>query len=112
MGLKSLFDKFVSNDYRTLDKTISSLEMQLAAARAAKGDSEEASPVVTKLGTENLKARRKVFFVMGIITAFSSRKRRDSIRETWMPKGLEYKKNYSTFLSSTSLWFEIGVCLH
>ncbi|KAH9718862.1 Beta-1,6-galactosyltransferase GALT31A [Citrus sinensis] len=71
----------------TLDKTISSLEMQLAAARAAKGDSEEASPVVTKLGTENLKARRKVFFVMGIITAFSSRKRRDSIRETWMPKG-------------------------
>ncbi|KAL9439708.1 hypothetical protein AB3S75_025215 [Citrus x aurantiifolia] len=71
----------------TLDKTISSLEMQLAAARAAKGDTEEASPVVTKLGTENLKARRKVFFVMGIITAFSSRKRRDSIRETWMPKG-------------------------
>lgn len=112
MRLKSLFDKFVSNDYRTLDKTISSLEMQLAAARAAKGDTEEASPVVTKLGTENLKARRKVFFVMGIITAFSSRKRRDSIRETWMPKGLEHKKNYSTFLSSTSLWFEIGVCLH
>ncbi|KAL9434705.1 hypothetical protein AB3S75_029369 [Citrus x aurantiifolia] len=71
----------------TLDKTISSLEMQLAAARAAKGDTEEASPVVTKLGTENLKARRKVFFVMGITTAFSSRKRRDSIRETWMPKG-------------------------
>lgn len=71
----------------TLDKTISSLEMQLAAARAAKGDTEEASPIVTKLGTENLKARRKVFFVMGIITAFSSRKRRDSIRETWMPKG-------------------------
>lgn len=71
----------------TLDKTISSLEMQLAAARAAKGDTEEGSPVVTKSGTENLKARQKVFFVMGIITAFSSRKRRDSIRETWMPTG-------------------------
>lgn len=71
----------------TLDKTISLLEMQLAAARAAKGDTEEGSPVVTKSGTENLKARQKVFFVMGIITAFSSRKRRDSIRETWMPKG-------------------------
>ena len=35
-----------------------------------------------------MKERQKVFFVMGIITAFSSRKRRDSIRETWMPQGL------------------------
>ena len=63
--------------------------MQLAAARAAKADnSEEGSPVVTKPGTEQFKERQKVFFVMGIITAFSSRKRRDSIRETWMPQGL------------------------
>ncbi|KAL5764352.1 hypothetical protein ACOSP7_016711 [Xanthoceras sorbifolium] len=76
----------------TLDKTISSLEMQLAAARAAKGDTEEGSPVVTKSGTEHLKKRQKVFFVMGIITAFSSRKRRDSIRQTWMPKGEEMKR--------------------
>ena len=74
--------------FRTLDKTISSLEMQLAAARAAKADSEEGSPLVTKSGIEKLKERQKVFFVMGIITAFSSRKRRDSIRETWMPQGL------------------------
>ncbi|XWS38127.1 hypothetical protein CRYUN_Cryun19dG0103600 [Craigia yunnanensis] len=76
----------------TLDKTISSLEMQLAAARAAKADSEEGSPMVTKSGIENLKERQKVFFVMGIITAFSSRKRRDSIRETWMPQGEELKR--------------------
>ncbi|XP_022762177.1 beta-1,6-galactosyltransferase GALT31A-like isoform X1 [Durio zibethinus] len=76
----------------TLDKTISSLEMQLAAARAAKADSEEGSPMVTKSGIENWKERRKVFFVMGIITAFSSRKRRDSIRETWMPQGEELKR--------------------
>ena len=74
--------------FRTLDKTISSLEVQLAAARASKVDSEEESPMVIKSGTENLKERQKVFFVMGIITAFSSRKRRDSIRETWMPQGL------------------------
>lgn len=74
--------------FRTLDKTISSLEVQLAAARAAKGDSNEGSPMVTKPGIENLKERPKLFFVMGIITAFSSRKRRDSIRETWMPQGL------------------------
>ncbi|XP_049361373.1 beta-1,3-galactosyltransferase 7-like [Solanum verrucosum] len=31
--------------------------------------------------------RKKTFMVIGINTAFSSRKRRDSIRETWMPQG-------------------------
>ncbi|XP_062074037.1 beta-1,6-galactosyltransferase GALT31A isoform X2 [Humulus lupulus] len=77
----------------TLDKTISSLEVQLAAARAAKSDnSEEGSPVVTRQGTEQFKERQKVFFVMGIMTAFSSRKRRDSIRDTWMPQGDELKR--------------------
>ncbi|KAK8680063.1 hypothetical protein V6N13_109018 [Hibiscus sabdariffa] len=76
----------------TLDKTISSLEMQLAAARAAKADNEDGSPMVTKSGVESLMERPKVFFVMGIITAFSSRKRRDSIRETWMPRGEELKR--------------------
>lgn len=79
----------VANAFRTLDKTISSLEVQLAAARAAKADnSDEGSPSVTKPGTEIFKERPKVFFVMGIITAFSSRKRRGSIRDTWMPQGL------------------------
>ncbi|KAK6935633.1 protein of unknown function DUF4094 [Dillenia turbinata] len=76
----------------TLDKTISSLEMQLAAARSARADSVEGSLEVTKPGVEQLKQRAKVFFVMGIITAFSSRMRRDSIRDTWMPKGEELKK--------------------
>lgn len=66
---------------RTLDKTISSLEMQLAGARAAKAENEE------KSGNEQSSDRPKVFFVMGITTAFSSRKRRDSIRENWMPQG-------------------------
>ncbi|KAE8721670.1 putative beta-1,3-galactosyltransferase 6 [Hibiscus syriacus] len=75
-----------------LDKTISSLEMQLAAARAAKADNEEGSPIVTKLGVESLTERPKFFFILGIITAFSSRKRRDSIRETWMPRGEELKR--------------------
>lgn len=75
------------NLFRTLDKTISSLEMQLAAARAAKVNDEDGSPTVTNSGSARLKDRQKVFFVMGIITAFSSRKRRESIRETWMPQG-------------------------
>ncbi|GFS44528.1 galactosyltransferase family protein [Actinidia rufa] len=75
----------------TLDKTISSLEMQLSAARAVKAEEEE-SPVITKPGNEQSSKRPKVFFVMGIITAFSSRKRRNSIRETWMPQGEDLKK--------------------
>ncbi|KAL2237879.1 beta-1,6-galactosyltransferase GALT31A [Sesamum indicum] len=75
----------------TLDKTISSLEMQLAAARAAKAE-DEAKSKDTKLGNDSSNNRPKVFFVMGIITAFSSRKRRDSIRDTWMPQGQNLKK--------------------
>ncbi|KAI3985219.1 hypothetical protein MKX01_036947 [Papaver californicum] len=75
-----------------LDKTISTLEMQLASARAAKEGNQEGSPVITKPGTEHSKNREKVFYVMGIMTAFSSRKRRDSIRSTWMPKGENLKK--------------------
>ncbi|XP_019052710.1 PREDICTED: probable beta-1,3-galactosyltransferase 8 [Nelumbo nucifera] len=35
---------------------------------------------------------QKAFVVIGINTGFSSRKRRDSLRETWMPKGAELKK--------------------
>ena len=31
----------------------------------------------------------KAFVVIGINTAFSSKKRRDSLRETWMPRGNE-----------------------
>ncbi|XP_047340259.1 beta-1,6-galactosyltransferase GALT31A-like [Impatiens glandulifera] len=71
---------------RTLDKTISSLEMQLAAARAAPKDD------VDEEGSKLFSNRPKVFLVMGIMTAFSSRKRRDSIRETWMPQGDELMK--------------------
>lgn len=70
---------------RSLDRTISNLEMQLAAARASQANK---SPMPTKTGGDMSNERPKVFFVMGIITAFSSRKRRDSIRETWMPRGI------------------------
>ncbi|KAG8374508.1 hypothetical protein BUALT_Bualt10G0002100 [Buddleja alternifolia] len=75
----------------TLDKTISSLEMQLSAARAAKAENDE-KPKDAKLGNDPSSNRPKMLFVMGIITAFSSRKRRDSIRDTWMPQGNDLKK--------------------
>lgn len=72
---------------KTLDKTVSMLEMELAAARA----SQAGSPALSKPVGEQSE-RRKAFVVVGINTAFSSRKRRDSVRETWMPQGEKLKQ--------------------
>ncbi|OAE32552.1 hypothetical protein AXG93_2153s1060 [Marchantia polymorpha subsp. ruderalis] len=77
---------------RTLDKTISSLEMELAAARAAQATSVNGSPILDKPVGEVTEGRQKAFVVIGINTAFSSRKRRDSVRETWMPQGDKLKQ--------------------
>lgn len=63
------------------------LEMELAAARASQADSPTlVNPLVNPVG-EYAEEKRKAFIVVGVNTAFSSRKRRDSIRETWMPQG-------------------------
>ncbi|XP_077243664.1 putative beta-1,3-galactosyltransferase 2 [Tasmannia lanceolata] len=75
---------------QTLDKTISNLEMELAAARAAHEFMLNGSPM-----SENLKvteSKQKYLMVVGINTAFSSRKRRDSIRATWLPQGEKRKR--------------------
>ncbi|TKY74327.1 Beta-1,3-galactosyltransferase 7 [Spatholobus suberectus] len=71
---------------RALDKQVSMLQMELAAARSSResGISDSnASTTASGQGTP----RKKAFIVIGINTAFSSRKRRDSVRETWMPQG-------------------------
>lgn len=73
---------------KTLDQTVSMLEMELAAARA----SQAGSPALSKPVGEHSGQRRKAFVVVGINTAFSSRKRRDSVRETWMPQGDKLKR--------------------
>ncbi|KAL3848984.1 hypothetical protein ACJIZ3_010866 [Penstemon smallii] len=73
---------------QTLDKTISNLEMELAAAKAAHDSIMSGSP--TSETTTNVK--RKYFMVIGVNTAFSSRKRRDSVRATWMPQGEKRRK--------------------
>ncbi|KAL0796156.1 hypothetical protein Bca101_067533 [Brassica carinata] len=79
---------------KTLDKTISSLEVELATARAARSDGRDGSPAVATSVSDHQSKERppRMFFVMGIMTAFSSRKRRDSIRGTWLPKGDELKR--------------------
>ncbi|WOL20041.1 beta-1,3-galactosyltransferase 7 [Canna indica] len=64
---------------QSLDKEISTLQMELAAKRSG----EDGSPLVDASGPQ----RTKAFVVIGINTAFSSRKRRDSVRATWMPQG-------------------------
>lgn len=72
---------------RTLDKTISNLEMELAAAKAAQESIRSGAPVAEDIKMSESSGRRRYLMVVGINTAFSSRKRRDSVRETWMPQG-------------------------
>ena len=72
---------------RTLDKTISNLEMELAAARAAQETIRSGAPVSDDLKKSESSGRRRYLMVVGVNTAFSSRRRRDSVRATWMPQG-------------------------
>ncbi|KAL8145488.1 hypothetical protein AgCh_003596 [Apium graveolens] len=81
------------NAIQTLDKTISNLEIELAVAKAAHESIRIGSPLSEDLNiTGQSPGRRKYLMVIGINTAFSSRKRRDSIRATWMPQGEKRKK--------------------
>ncbi|KAM0952234.1 putative galactosylxylosylprotein 3-beta-galactosyltransferase [Dioscorea sansibarensis] len=77
---------------QTLDKTITDLEMELAAARAAQESILSGSPVSENVKVTGSSGRKKYFMVIGINTAFSSRKRRDSVRGTWMPQGEKREK--------------------
>ncbi|XP_031259911.1 probable beta-1,3-galactosyltransferase 8 [Pistacia vera] len=72
---------------QSLDKTISALEMELAVARTRNIDGQNS---VERASTNH--SLQKAFVVIGINTAFSSKKRRDSVRETWMPTGAKLKK--------------------
>ncbi|KAJ4981119.1 hypothetical protein NE237_031956 [Protea cynaroides] len=75
-----------------LDKTISNLEMELAAARAAHESILNGSPISENLKVSESTGKRKYLMVIGINTAFSSRKRRDSVRTTWMLQGEKRKR--------------------
>ncbi|KAI8009543.1 putative beta-1,3-galactosyltransferase 2 [Camellia lanceoleosa] len=77
---------------RTLDETILNLEIELAAARAAQESVLSGSPQSEDLKNTNSSGKRRYFMVVGINTAFSSLRRRDSVRATWMPQGERRKK--------------------
>ncbi|XP_004970764.2 mitotic spindle checkpoint protein MAD1 [Setaria italica] len=70
---------------QSLDKAVSTLEMELAVERARSGAAGAGTAVPSK-------PPQKAFVVIGINTAFSSRKRRDSLRETWVPRGEKLRK--------------------
>ncbi|KAG2682295.1 hypothetical protein I3760_11G185100 [Carya illinoinensis] len=80
------------NAIQALDKTISNLEMELASARAAQESILNGSPISEDLKISESRVKRKYLMVIGVNTAFSSRKRRDSVRVTWMPRGDKRKK--------------------
>lgn len=61
--------------------------MELAAAKAAQESIRSGAPVAEDIKMSESSGRRRYLMVVGINTAFSSRKRRDSVRETWMPQG-------------------------
>lgn len=88
---------------RSLDKTISNLEMELAVARMSKTSAGGIS-----LESKSNQTLQKAFVVIGINTAFSSRKRRDSVRETWMPRGPAVSPNITCLFGS--LIFLYGKC--
>ncbi|KAD4178769.1 hypothetical protein E3N88_27360 [Mikania micrantha] len=80
------------NVIETLDKTISNLEMELVAARAMQDSIVSGTPISDDLRLPEPVKKRKYLMVIGINTAFSSRRRRDSVRATWMPQGDKLKK--------------------
>lgn len=77
---------------KSLDKSVSMLQMELAATRSSKElVSSDKSTVADTLAGQG-QVKKKAFVVIGINTAFSSRKRRDSVRETWMLQGEKLKR--------------------
>ncbi|KAI5074210.1 hypothetical protein GOP47_0010171 [Adiantum capillus-veneris] len=76
---------------QALDKTISGLEAELAEARSNQNNNMNGLTLMESSRSDVVEPRQKAFVVIGINTAFSSHKRRDSIRETWMPQGEKRK---------------------
>ncbi|XVF26049.1 hypothetical protein REPUB_Repub13aG0266300 [Reevesia pubescens] len=77
---------------QTVNKAISDLEMKLMASRAERETIVKDSMISEDLRNVESTLKRKYFMVIGINTAFSSRKRRDSVRATWMPQAEKRKK--------------------
>ncbi|MFS7925835.1 putative galactosylxylosylprotein 3-beta-galactosyltransferase [Helianthus anomalus] len=71
---------------RSLGNSISRLRMELPGVQSVPEKVSNSKLQTNKTVFEHTR-RKKAFVVIGINTAFSSRRRRDSVRETWMPRG-------------------------
>ncbi|KAH0653180.1 hypothetical protein KY290_031472 [Solanum tuberosum] len=72
---------------QSLDDSISKIQSELASTKdpLIPRITEEVPSLSTDSGGR--RPRKKTFIVIGINTTFSSRKRRDTIGQTWMPQG-------------------------
>ena len=68
-------------EFRKLDETTKSLETELIQSRTSQ--TARSKPVLEKTVTAS--KAKEAFVFIGINTTSSSKKRRDSVRETWMP---------------------------
>ncbi|KAH0738751.1 hypothetical protein KY290_037456 [Solanum tuberosum] len=80
---------FIGALNRSLDDSISKIQSELPSTKdpLIPRITEEVPSLSTDSGGR--RPRKKTFMVIGINTTFSSRKRRDSIRKTWMPQGVK-----------------------
>ncbi|KAG6594663.1 putative beta-1,3-galactosyltransferase 2, partial [Cucurbita argyrosperma subsp. sororia] len=96
---RNAYNAGISQNSRTqlsiqeLNHTIADLERKLEAALEDNESASNGSLTLDNSKTnDSTSKRQKYFMVIGINTAFNSRKRRDSIRSTWMPQGGKRKK--------------------
>ncbi|KAI3814334.1 hypothetical protein L1987_19086 [Smallanthus sonchifolius] len=86
-------DNDILGEVHKTQEAIKSLGNSISELRVELPSNQSSSEVVRddshphKTDGDKGEKRKKVFMVIGINTAFSSRRRRDSIRETWMPRG-------------------------
>ncbi|KAL4586625.1 hypothetical protein LXL04_011265 [Taraxacum kok-saghyz] len=72
---------------KSLENSLSELRLELPHNQSSFEEVKDDNLHSNKTNEDKSGRRTKAFMVIGINTAFSSRRRRDSIRETWMPRG-------------------------
>lgn len=72
---------------RSLENSIAKLRLKLPSTKKSHKIENFENLTAVDIYPDSTFTREKAFMVVGINTAFSSRKRRDSVRETWMPRG-------------------------
>ncbi|CAN4076528.1 unnamed protein product [Withania somnifera] len=72
---------------QSLDNSIAKIQSELPSTKAPLIPRKTEAVPSMSTNSERSGIRKNVFMVIGINTAFSSRRRRDSIRDTWIPQG-------------------------